>query len=109
MSFLAVIPLLLTILIETGEQLAFKASTKFLKYRLQFLGAGIALHAAQLLVWFVALTLLPLAIATPLMGATYVTVSLGSRLFYGEKIDKRRWIGITAIIIGLALISKIET
>ncbi len=109
MSFVAFIPLLVTVLVETAEQLTFKASTKFRQNRMQLLALGVILHGVQLLAWFVALTILPLGIATPLMGATYITVSIGSRVFFGEKIDKRRWIGILAIVLGLALISRVET
>jgi drug/metabolite transporter (DMT)-like permease len=108
MNFLAFIPLLVTVLVETTEQLTFKASTKFRTYRVHLLALGVMLHGVQLLAWFVALTLLPLGIATPLMGATYVTVSVGSRVFFGEQIDKRRWIGIVSIVLGLALISRAE-
>jgi undecaprenyl phosphate-alpha-L-ara4N flippase subunit ArnE len=106
MTIIAVLAIAITILIETMEQLAFKGAAKFGAYRKYLLGLGIALHVCQLLSWFFVLTLLPLGIAAPLMGATYVTIAIGSRFVFGEKIDRRRAMGIAAIVIGLALISR---
>jgi drug/metabolite transporter (DMT)-like permease len=109
MHFLAIIAIFVTVVIETAEQLSFKASAKLEHYHKQFLVLGVVLHGFQLLAWFLALTLLPLSIAAPMLGATYITVSLGSWLLYGEKINKRHWIGIISIVLGLALISRTET
>jgi len=106
MTIIAALAIAFTILIETIEQLVFKSAAKFAVYRKYLLALGVALHAVQLLAWFLVLTLLPLGIAAPLMGATYITVAIGSRLVFGEKLDRRRAIGIAAIVVGLALISR---
>ena len=106
MTIIAALAIAFTILLETTEQLVFKAAAKFTDYRKYLLTLGIVLHTGQLLCWFLVLTLLPLGIAAPLMGATYITVAVGSRLVFGEKLDRRRAIGIAAIVIGLALISR---
>jgi drug/metabolite transporter (DMT)-like permease len=106
MTIIAALAIAFTILIETIEQLVFKSAAKLAAYRKYLLALGISLHVCQLLCWFLVLTLLPLGIAAPLMGATYVTVAIGSRLVFGEKINRRRAIGIAAIVIGLALITR---
>jgi drug/metabolite transporter (DMT)-like permease len=108
MTIIAALAIAFTILIETTEQLVFKSSAKFAEYRKYLLALGIGLHVIQLLAWFFVLTLLPLGIAAPLMGATYVTVAIGSRFVFGEKLDRRRAIGIAAIVVGLALITRSE-
>jgi len=108
MTFIAALAIAITISIETLEQLVFKTASKLSAYRKYLLALGVAFHICQLGAWFFVLTLLPLGIAAPLMGATYVTVAIGSRLVFGEKIDKRRAIGIAAIIIGLAIITRSE-
>jgi len=50
------------------------------------------------------LTLVPLGVAMPLMGASYVTTAFASRLLFKENVDGRRWLGIVVITAGLALI-----
>jgi drug/metabolite transporter (DMT)-like permease len=108
MTTVAALAMAVTILIETTEQLLFKSAAKYIAYRKYLLAIAVCLHVGQLLTWFFALTLLPLGIAAPLMGATYITIAIGSRLVFAEKIDLRRAVGIAAIVVGLALISRTE-
>lgn len=105
MAVLALLAIAFTILVETFEQLSFKMAARQADRAALWTGAGVVMHAVQLLSWFYALTLLPLSVAAPLMGATYVSVPLASKMLFREKIDLRRWIGIAAIVLGLAIIS----
>jgi undecaprenyl phosphate-alpha-L-ara4N flippase subunit ArnE len=106
MFAIAILGVAITILLETGQQLAFKHASKAagLKPWWMLLGAG--MYAPQQLCWMFTLTLLPLAIAAPLLGASYVTVPLASGLVFREKISKKRWLGILLIVCGIALISR---
>ncbi len=105
MSFLAFGVMLLCILFETSEQFAYNLAGKMPKYRYSWIGLAVLLHIILLVFWFLALKLLPLSIAMPLLATTYVTVALGSRIFFKEEIDLRRWIGIISIVGGVILIS----
>ena len=101
MNPIVLIAIFITILVETLEQLLFKASAKYENLRHQFLIGGIVLHVVQLASWFFVLALLPLNKAVPILGATYITIALASKYLFKEQVDKRAWIGILAIIGGL--------
>jgi multidrug transporter EmrE-like cation transporter len=96
---------LICILLETLEQIAFKASAevKGLKSNL-FVARGIACYCLHMTIWFWLLAHLPLGIALPLMGLSYATVALASRFLFQEHLCSRRWLGIGLIIIGFSLV-----
>lgn len=106
MSILALLALSLTIFFETTQQLSFKHAHHVPGGKVLWTTIGAVLYVPQLLCWFFTLSLLPLAIAAPLLGASYVSVPLASSLIFKEKVTKRRWLGIVLIVAGLALISR---
>lgn len=106
MLAIAFLGVAITILLETGQQLAFKHASKSGKPNPLWLVFGACMYAPQQLCWMFTLTLLPLAIAAPLLGASYVTVPLASKLVFGEKLSPKRWMGILFIVVGIALISR---
>jgi undecaprenyl phosphate-alpha-L-ara4N flippase subunit ArnE len=93
------------ILLETAEQLGYNYAGKVPRYRFAWISFSVLMHMSILVFWFWVLTLLPLGIAMPLNGGTYITVALASKALFKEKINTRRWIGIAAIVLGLVLIS----
>ncbi len=101
----AALPLLLCIGVETVQQLAFSLSGSQSHRWRSWLALGIGLHAVLLLAWCWLLLLLPLGVAAPLTGATYITVALASRLFLKEHLNRRSWIGVSSIAVGFALIA----
>lgn len=105
MSWLAFIGILSTIIFETGEQLAFKQAAKDSRVKVLWTIVGIALYIPHLISWFFTLSLIPLSLGAPLLGASYITVPLASGLVFREKLDRRRWLGIGLIVLGLMLIS----
>jgi len=106
MFALAILGVVITVLFETGQQLAFKHASKAEGTKPLWMVAGAGMYVPQQLCCMYTLTLLPLAIAAPLLGASYVTVPLASGIVFREKISKKRWIGIMLIVIGIALISR---
>ncbi len=106
MHFLAPFALAFTVLFETSQQFSFKQATRVSSRPYVWLITGAALYVPQLICWFFTLTLLPLSIAAPLLGTSYVTVPLASGIIFKEKVSKRRWLGILLIVVGLALISR---
>lgn len=64
-----------------------------------FLGVG-------LLFWLLVLTKVELSLAYPLLSINYVIILLGARYLFGESIPIRRWIGVTFILIGIAVLMR---
>ena len=95
------LPLVLCVLLETVEHLAFSLAGRRPSARLRWMASGVALHLIALVVWLWLLTLLPLGVAMPLMGAAYITIPLASRWCFRERVDAARWLGIGAIVLGL--------
>ncbi len=80
-----------TILLETAQQLAFKHASKSDSPKPRWMLAGAGLYIPQQLCWMFTLTMLPLAIAAPFLGASYVTVPFASSIIFKEKINAKRW------------------
>ncbi len=106
MNPIVLIAISITIVVETLEQLMFKASAKYTNLSHHFLIGGLVLHVVQLISWFFVLALLPLNKAVPILGATYITIAIASKYLFKEQVDRRGWIGIFAIISGLTLITS---
>lgn len=105
MNPVVLLPITICVALETFQQIVYSFSEKCPDKRLIYIGSGIIAYLLMLLAWFWLLTILPLGIASPIMGASYITVSIAGKIFFGEKIDIKRWCGILTIISGLALIS----
>jgi drug/metabolite transporter (DMT)-like permease len=104
--------------VETFAQLAFKAATKendahkssASKLRntltqVKPIATGIALYAVEACLWTLALVHLPLTIAQPAGSIEFVLIALLSRLIFKEDVTPIRWVGITLILIGVALVT----
>lgn len=61
-----------------------------------FMGCG-------LLLWLRVLQLLPLSIAYPMLSINFVLITLGARGFFDEAIDRRHWLGVVFIMLGVLL------
>ena len=105
MKLIAILPFIICIFFETLQQLSYSLAGKNPEKRFIFLGFGIFFYLVMLIAWYWLLTILPLGVATPLMGASYITVCLASNIFFKEQVDFKHWGGIGLIIIGLILIS----
>jgi len=66
--------------------------------------AGVVVYAAEFVVWFAALTRVPLNEAFPFNALAYCGVVLASRLFLHEQVSRRRWIGTFVIALGVTLV-----
>ncbi len=106
MNSIAIIPFAVCIFFETFQQICYKQSKKTPKKKILFISLGIAFYLMLLVTWFYLLTMIPLGIATPLMGASYITVTIASKVIFKEQIDFLHWFGIATIIGGLILIYK---
>ncbi len=101
----AAVPLSLYVVAETTEQLAYSLAGTRPHGRLVWIILGIMLHLVLLASWCWLLLLVPLGVATPLTGLTYVTIALASRVVLRERVSRRCWAGVLCIVIGFALIA----
>jgi drug/metabolite transporter (DMT)-like permease len=68
--------------------------------------AGIGVYCAQAGVWWAVLSRADLSYAFPLTSMSYVLLLVASRAFLGEHISITRWMGATAVVFGVYLITR---
>lgn len=68
--------------------------------------AGIGVYCAQAAVWWGVLSRADLSYAFPLTSMSYVLLLVASRAFLGEHISLTRWMGATAVVFGVYLITR---
>jgi len=96
----------MTVVFETGQQLAYKRASTSEGIKPRWIAAGAAMYVPQQLSWILTLALMPMAIATPLLGASYVSVPFAGSLVFKEKITRKQWFGIVLIVCGIALVTR---
>lgn len=103
---LTLVALLLAVVFEAAEQVCWRMNGRAGGWAWKWLGWGIATHIAHLAAWIGLLKLIPLSVALPLTGLDYIVVALVSARLFGEKMDRRRWVGTWLIVLGVVLIGS---
>jgi multidrug transporter EmrE-like cation transporter len=68
--------------------------------------AGFALYFVAALIWFRTIAVAPLSVAYPLLvGLTFIAVTAGAVLVWGEPLTLRKLIGVAVILLGIVLVS----
>ena len=68
------------------------------------LWVGLTLFGVSALFWMVVLSRVPLSVAYPIVGVSYVIVVVLSRFLLHEHIPTLRWVGAVVVAIGIAII-----
>jgi drug/metabolite transporter (DMT)-like permease len=68
------------------------------------LWVGLTLFGVSALFWLVVLSRVPLSVAYPIVGLSYVIVVALSRYMLHEHIPTLRWVGAVVVAIGIAII-----
>lgn len=68
------------------------------------LWAGLVLFGISALFWLVVLSRVPLSIAYPLVGVSYILVVLIAKVFLHERVPALRWVGVVVVALGIAII-----
>lgn len=68
------------------------------------LWGGLVLFGISALFWLIVLSRVDLSIAYPFVGLSYVLVVLLARFLFHEHVPTLRWIGVSVIALGIALI-----
>ncbi|KAB7896112.1 4-amino-4-deoxy-L-arabinose-phosphoundecaprenol flippase subunit ArnE [Rouxiella sp. S1S-2] len=70
---------------------------------LRWLILAIFLMGCGLLLWLRVLQLLPLSVAYPMLSLNFVLITFSANWFFDEAIDRRHWIGVAFIMLGILL------
>lgn len=65
---------------------------------------GLALFGISAVFWLVVLSRVDLSLAYPFVGLSYIVVVALARFMFHEHVPPLRWVGVTIIAIGIALI-----
>lgn len=65
---------------------------------------GLVLFGISALFWLVVLSRVDLSLAYPFVGVSYVVVVALARFLFNEQVPTLRWIGVSVIALGIALI-----
>lgn len=65
---------------------------------------GLFLFVVSALFWLVVLSRIPLSVAYPFVGVSYIAIVLGARLFLGEPVPLLRWLGVCVVAAGIAIV-----
>ncbi len=81
-------------------------STQLTRRHLTMFGVRGVIHAVAVMLWFFAMTRIPLAEVTAMNYLTPVYVTMGAALFLGEKMAFRRIAAVVVALIGMAVILR---
>lgn len=65
--------------------------------------AALCIYAVATLAWMVVLSRVPLTVAFPFYGLTFIAVPLLAAIFLGEPLTARRVLGGAIILVGIAI------
>lgn len=68
------------------------------------LWTGLTLFAVSALFWLVVLSHVPLSVAYPVVGLSYVLIVLFARIVLHEHVPTLRWIGVSVVALGIAIV-----
>lgn len=65
---------------------------------------GLFLFGVSALFWMVVLSRIPLSVAYPFVGVSYILIVAFSRLLLHEHVPRVRWIGVVVVAVGIAIV-----
>ncbi|HVL65144.1 MAG TPA: EamA family transporter [Actinomycetota bacterium] len=68
------------------------------------LWGGLALFGCSAAFWLVVLSRVPLSLAYPFVGISYIVVVLIARFALHEEVPPLRWVGVALVALGIAVI-----
>lgn len=107
----AIFLVLLTTLLTSTAQLFYKygivsVSFDFLSMVLSWqIIFGIFLYAVGAVILIIALRYGEVSVLYPIIATSYIWVSIGSSAFFNEIMNMWKWLGVSAIVVGVVVIS----
>ena len=68
------------------------------------LWVGLFLFGVSALFWLVVLSRVPLSVAYPFVGVSYILIVAFARFFLHEHVPTLRWIGVAVVAFGIAIV-----
>ena len=65
---------------------------------------GLFLFGVSALFWLVVLSRVPLSVAYPFVGVSYILIVAFARFFLHEHVPFMRWIGVAVVALGIAIV-----
>lgn len=65
---------------------------------------GLILFGVSAIFWLVVLSRVPLSVAYPIVGLSYIIVVAMARFFLDEHVPPLRWVGVAVVALGIALV-----
>lgn len=66
---------------------------------------GLTLYVASAALWILALATVPLSVAYPMLGVSYVAIALVSVVVLGEWLSPAQWLGLASVVLGVILVA----
>lgn len=70
-----------------------------------FVFTGVFLYLLSFFIWIFVISKIDLSYAYPLVSINFVLVALGSKIFFKEKVSRKRWFSIAVILLGVVLVT----
>lgn len=67
---------------------------------------GIVIYMIEFIVWVRVLALIPLGIAFPIASLNILGIVLASRMFLGEPVSRKQWMGAALVTAGVAIVAQ---
>jgi len=67
---------------------------------------GILVYVLNFFIWIIIIYKVDLSIAMPVGSFSYILVPIAAMIFFHEKVEPLRWLGIAFIVLGIHLVSK---
>ncbi|MGH2753085.1 MAG: EamA family transporter [Actinomycetota bacterium] len=87
-----------------GAQVSDAGDTLLRAAREPRLWVGLFLFGISALFWLVVLSRVPLSVAYPIVGISYILIVLFARVFLNEHVPTLRWAGVVVVAMGIAII-----
>ena len=68
------------------------------------LWVGLFLFGVSALFWLVVLSRVPLSVAYPFVGVSYILIVAFARFFLHEHVPTLRWVGVAVVALGIAIV-----
>lgn len=73
-------------------------------FRRGWMWIGIALMAVAFFSFLVALSLADVSLVVPATASSYMIGALGAQFLLGERLPRKRWVGVLLVSIGVAMV-----
>jgi multidrug transporter EmrE-like cation transporter len=87
-----------------AEEVSAPAHTVARALREPRLWMGLALFGVSAVFWLVVLSRVPLSVAYPFVGLSYIAVVAFARLVLHENVPALRWVGVLVVAVGIAIV-----